>query len=552
MLNSFPIENTVLFYRVKALGTREVFIRKTSGLVRPFGAADLAVICAVMILVPVTATVNINWFWGFNPGADFVGSMLLALLATVLLCICYWAITLSMPRSGSDYVWFARIGHPALGFAWSLVYWYVVLLEAFIVGVTFMITFGLSSTFLVWGTLYNAPAMVDLATTLSSPVGSYILAFVVLSIYSLFAIWGHKLGKAILYVGWVSASVFFILLWVIMFTSNPATFAGKWNTLMSSYVTYQGVFDAAKSAGWAVTPITLTATLGSATFTFMLMAGTTAGVGTITGEIRTVNRSVPIAILISNLFAVVTWSLTAVGLTNATGYDWMMAMSWMWDNGSKYPLPWPPSMPLMAGILTYPNMALTFLLLATYLVGSIAVLWAFIMAFARYFFAWAFDRLIPTKFADVSSRFKTPHWAIAATWLLAVITAYLYAFTGFSNAFAAGSTVMVVLWGILACAIVIFPFTKWKTLLDQLPTFMRKRVGIPVISWVGVVTAIIMFYAAYGVALNPLLTPVTAPLTAEFSVGVFVLGVVIYYLAKWYNNRQGIDISLIFREVPPT
>ena len=104
----------------------------------------------------------------------------------------------------------------------------------------------------------------------------------------------------------------------------------------------------------------------------------------------------------------------------------------------------------------------------------------------------------------------------------------------------------------MACAVAIFPFTKWKTLLDQLPTFMRKRVGIPVISWVALLTAIILFYAAYGVATNPLLTGVAAPLTAEVSIGVFILGIVIYYVAKWYNNRQGIDISLVFKEVPPT
>ncbi len=535
------------------MSDKQVFIRKTSGLVRPFGTLDLALICTVLILAPVTTTVNINWFWGFNPGADFVSSLLVSLLATLPALHLLLGHNAVNAASGSDYVSFARTGRPALGFAWSLVYWYVVLVEAAIVGISFMITFGVSSALLTWGTLYNAPGLVNLATTFSSPVGSYILAFVILSIYCVFAILGHKLGRAILYTGWAFAIIFFVLMWGIMFTSNPAIFAGKWNSLMSSYVTYQGVLDAATSAGWATAPITLSATFASTTFTFMLMSGTVMGVGSVTGEIRSVNRSIPISILVSNVFAVIMWSLTALGEINATGYNWIISMSWMWDNGSpKYPLPWPPSMPLMLGVLTYPNIVLTFVVLAAYLLGSIAYLWACIMAFSRYFFAWAFDRLIPTKFADVSSRFKTPHWAIAATWLLSVITAYLYAFTGFSNAFAAGSTAMVLLWGILACAVVIFPFTKWKTLLDNLPTFMRKRVGIPVISWVGLITAVILFFAAYGVAVNPLLTPVTAPLTAELSIGVFILGLVIYYVAKWYNNRQGIDISLVFKDVPPT
>jgi amino acid transporter len=530
---------------------KSVFVRKTSGLVRPYDAKDTILIYTLIIFAILNTTVQFPWFLGFWPGSDLVGSLAFAMIPMGLLMICYWAIALAMPRSGSDYVWFARIGHPAVGFAWSLVYYYMLLVVGpltvcFTYGYTISISLG------TWGALYNAPGLVDAATWLNTPIGTFLVAFLLFSIYTGFAILGHKLGKALLYTGWVIQVIALVLMWVIMGTSNPAVFAGKWDAVMSQYTTYAAVFDTAKSAGWVLAPVTLGATLASVTFTFMLMSGAAQGAGTISGEIRNVNRSIPLALLFSNLIAFIIWAISYLAEVTATGYNWLVALSWMWDTGSKFPLPWAPSMPLMLGVLTYPNQMLTFVALGTFILANIAFAYILIVTISRYFFAWAFDRLIPTKFADVSSKYKTPHWALVATWLIAVVTAYAYAFVGFSNAFAAASTLMVLCYAVLALTVVVFPYTKWKTLLEQLPSFMRKKFGMPVISWVGLITAIILFYAAYAVAVNPLLTGTAAPLTAYLFGGLFVLGIIIYYVAKGYHARQGIDLALVFKEVPPT
>ena len=533
------------------LAEKSVFVRKTSGLVRPYGATDTTLIYTLIIFAILNTTVQIPWFLGFWPGADIVGSLAFALIPQALTCICYWAIATLMPRSGTDYVWFARITNPPIGFGWGLVMYYMFIPAGFM---TVCYTYGytISISLGVWGTMYNAPGLVDIATWLNTPMGSFAIAAVLMTIYAAIAIIGHKLGKALLYAGWVIQMIALVLLWVILGTGNPTIFAQKWNLLMSSYIPYEGVIELAKSAGWVLTPTTIGATIASVTFTYMLMAGAAMGAGTISGEIRNVSKSVPIALLLSNIFAFIIWSLCAITEMNATGPTWLTAFAWMWDNSPKYPLPWPPSMPLMLGIMTYPNQMLTLVTLGTFILANIAFAYILIMVIARYFFAWAFDRLIPTKFADVSARFKTPHYALIATWVISMITAYFWTFVGFSNFFAATSTLMVLLYALVGVTVFIFPFTKWKTMMDQLPRFMRVKVGIPVISWVGLVTAIILFYAAYGVATNPLLTGVAAPLTAYLFGGIFILGIVIYYVSKWYNARQGIDISLIFKEVPPT
>jgi amino acid transporter len=205
----------------------------------------------------------------------------------------------------------------------------------------------------------------------------------------------------------------------------------------------------------------------------------------------------------------------------------------------------------MLGIATYPNQMLSLVALGTFDFANIAFVYVLLLCTSRYFFAWAFDRVMPTKLADVNSRFKTPHWAIIATMAVLYISAIAFTYYGFSNWFGAGATLMVLLFGAVACTVAIFPFTKWRTLLDQLPTFMRIRVGIPIISWVGLLTAIIMFYSAYTVTINPLMTS-NINLTAYWVVLFLALGIAGYYVSKWYNARQGIDISLVFKEVPPT
>lgn len=513
---------------------------------------DTTLIYTLIIFSILNTTLQFPWFFGFWPGADLVGALAFAMIPMGLLMVCYWAIALAMPRSGSDYVWFARTTHPAIGFSWSLVYWYM-LMAVGPLTVCFTYGYTISAALVAWGTLYNAPGLVTFATWLASTDGSFAFALVLILIYSSFAILGHKAGKALLYSSWVIQIFALILMWYLLGTTDTAVFTAKWNTLMSQYTTYEGVFETAKSAGWVLAPISLGATLSSVTFTFMLQSGAAQGAGSISGEIRNVNRSIPVALLFSNVFAFIIWSLSALTEIHATGYDWLIALSWLWDNvPAKFPLPLPPSMPLMLGIVTYPNQMLTLVMLGSFVLANMAFAYILLVTVSRYFFAWAFDRLIPTKFADVNARFKTPHFALIATMIVTAITAVLFAYVGFSNFFAASSTLMVLCYAVLACTVVVFPFTKWKSLLDQLPTFMRKRVGMPLISWIGLVTAIILFYAAYAVTVNPLLTGTAAPLTAELFGGIFVFGIIVYYISKWYNNRQGIDISLIFKEVPPT
>jgi amino acid transporter len=530
---------------------KEVFIRKASGLVRPYGALDVTLIYTLIIFAILNTTLQLAWFHGFWPGADLPIGCLVGLIPTLLVAFAYWAIAVSMPRSGCDYVWFARVTHPAIGFGWSLVYFYMYLCAAF---VTICFTYGytISMALVAWGMLYNAPNLVSIGTWLQSTTGSFVFALVIMIIYCILNILGYKIAKAILYAGWIIQAIALIAMWYILGSITPTTFAAKWDSLMSNYVTYDGVFKLSESAGWSFTPISFGPTFSSVAFTFMLLSGAAFGAGTISGEVRDVSKSVPIGLILSNLFSCAIWSICDITLLHATSYKWFSAISWLWASGSaEYPLPFPPSMPLMIGIAAYPNTSIGLLALTTFVLANIAFPYVTLMTAARYWFAWGFDRLMPTKLAEVSTRFKTPHYAIIVTTIIAIISGFLFAFLGFANWFAAVSTVMVLCYAVIALSVAIFPYTKWRTLLDTLPKFMRARIaGVPAITIISAVGAIILFYAAYAVSVNPLLTA-NANLAAILFGSIFVGGIILYYIGKAYWAKKGIDITLGFKEIPP-
>ena len=551
-MKTFIYVTAAAIYEENPMEVKTVFIRKTSGLVRPFGATDATLIYTLIIFAILNTTLQFPWFYGFWPGADLNVALAFALIPTLLVAVVYWCLAVAMPRSGSDYVWFARIVHPAVGFGWSAVYFYMYLCAGFIT-VCFTYGYTTSMTLVVWGMLYNAPGLVSLGTWFQSTEGSLLFGLVLMVVYGALTMLGHKTAKALLYAGWIIQSIALVLLWAILGTANPTTFAPKWDTLMSKYITYEAVFKTAESAGWTLTPVTLGATLSSVAFTFMLLSGAAMGAGTISGEIRNVNRSVPIALFLANIFSFIIWTLCNIAEISAVGVNWLSAISWVWCNKPDvYPLPFPPSMPLMLGIVCYPNQSLSLLVLGTFVLANIAFAFVLLMTAARYWFAWSFDRLVPTKLAEVNDRFKTPHYALAVSTVIAMITAFLFAYLGFAAWFAAVSTLMVLSYGVVALTTVVFPFTRWKGLLDTLPKFMGKRIaGVPAISIISAITALILFYAAYAVAVNPLLTA-NAGLAALLFGSIFIAAIVIYFVSKVYHSRQGIDITLQFKEIPPT
>ena len=98
---------------------QDVFIRTSSGLTRQISARD-ALMYSAMNPGLLYALVYIVWAPAFYPGAH-MGIGVLAVLLIFPVAGLYWYFSVSMPRSGGEYIYVSRVLHPSLGLFSSFV-----------------------------------------------------------------------------------------------------------------------------------------------------------------------------------------------------------------------------------------------------------------------------------------------------------------------------------------------------------------------------------------------------------------------------------------------
>ncbi|MGA2460095.1 MAG: hypothetical protein ABSF82_01580 [Candidatus Bathyarchaeia archaeon] len=99
-------------------------------------------------------------------------------------------------------------------------------------------------------------------------------------------------------------------------------------------------------------------------------------------------------------------------------------------------------------------------------------------------------------------------------------------------------------------------------LYELIPQSMRKKFGIPLISILGIIWLVFvipvfflyviwpLLATAYGVHLADVITFAVSQGWTTFA-AITIAGIIIYYAARWYNAKRGIDLSLLFKSVPP-
>jgi amino acid transporter len=535
------------------------FVRDATGLVREYGALDTLLFASVFVFALVFTITQFAWFYGNTLGADLTGSLLLAAVPFAFLMLTYWAIGVIMPRTGNDYVWVGRILHPSIGFTWGMVYVLIVFLSAFIGAGTGPLSFAVSSIVSVAGLLGNSASLTNLGGFLGGAQGTLEVMILLTLIVAAFTIFGSKLIKAFLYTTWVFAIVGMIIMWYILSTTSNATFQANWNSLIaqgnSSY-TYNGLQSAAASNAPFTSAIGFGGIIAALPLAFLFLFGGNYA-NAFAGEIRNVKKSLPIALFLSLLLGLCYWILTSTLTLNTVGFNWITTVGHGWANGGSstgvpsYPLPYQPTQPLFLAVAAYPNTLLIDLMFFTYIIGSLGPVFAYFWIPSKYLFAWSFDRVIPSKFADVSSRFHTAWVAVLATMVIGIIGEYVYSILGYSSYFSMGTVLWGISYTIPGLALTIFPFVK-KDLFASAPGWMGKKIGgLPLLTVVGLITTIGFAVVGYIAFTSTVVNSVPVNVTAEVVGVTIILGFAIFYASKWYHKRQGLDVSMALKEIPP-
>lgn len=155
---------------------------------------------------------------------------------------------------------------------------------------------------------------------------------------------------------------------------------------------------------------------------------------------------------------------------------------------------------------------------------------------------------MPSWMADVDERFNAPLKSIILITILSGIGVIMYAYLPILSLVDV-TVAFEISYAIFALSVALMPFLR-RELFETAVIVKRRILGIPVISLIGFSTFGFLVYITYITWGNPVLLPINLP-TILSLVFMYGSGFAIYYIAKLINLRKGIDVGLVFKEIPP-
>jgi len=232
------------------------------------------------------------------------------------------------------------------------------------------------------------------------------------------------------------------------------------------------------------------------------------------------------------------------------GFDFYQDVNASWlatyTNGSALPIfPYPV---MMAGWLVNNQIfqVILILLMSLWFFSWVGTLF---LSSTRVIFAAAFDRILPDGAAQVSEKRRVPVWSLVLMLLPAVGLGALYSYNSTFHTYTLDATLVIaVTYLFSAIAVVILPWRK-PDLWAASPASRLKVAGVPVVPAAGLITIGLLGFCLYEWLSNNTYA-VNNHGSLVYMGAMYVLALVIYLVARVVRSRQGIDLSLINKEIP--
>ncbi|MGA2972251.1 MAG: amino acid permease [Candidatus Bathyarchaeia archaeon] len=522
----------------------ELYTRKSSGLVRTVSTSH----AFIANLVGMGILVNIFWVVFASasyPGADLTATVFTGLAVNVLVAYVYWMLSTSMPRTGGDYVWVGRIIHPSIAFMVNALF--VVLMVTW-AGVFpfFNSAYNLQILFTNLSLTTGNPAFASIATALTDTNTIFIVSMATVALVVLTMLLSTKTIFRIVIALFALQAVIYVIFMGMMVTTSHAAFVAGFNAKSGTTV------DAIVKGGTGIlgSPITFTAGQTAIGLVYTMTsyigyANSAYFAGEMKGDPR---KSQGIAIFATPiLFSGLIYALYA-SLYNVFGHDFLVAASVLWVNG-KSPLPSIPSPAFLISYITG-NPILAMLIPLALVLNNFGFAMVYFFVPTRNIFAWAFDRVIPTKFASVDKR-GVPIYAVIVYALIAFFSVYVTVYTGWFNYLYYANFGWWIAVAIVMFAAAIFPFRR-KDIFSSSPKIVTIKVGsIPVLTIVGVVGIFASLFISYSTILPSYNGFPINPLYVVSMVFVMLAALAIYTISYFYQKSRNVPVELAIKELPP-
>jgi APA family basic amino acid/polyamine antiporter len=533
-----------------------LFLRKATGLVRGWSVRDSMIYACLSTNVVTLGLVEFA-YQDAIPNSQLLTGVLISGVWVSFLVIAYSGLVVTIPRAGGDYVWQSRILGSGLGFVMAATgWWFILWLWAPIYGSV------LSEEFFqpLWATFNSASGAAWFATS----NGTFVVTLITIGVAGVLVSLGMSGYAKVQKWCFLGGLVGMLIMVIIMLVVSRNTFISSFNTETAKLFGFKNgyagtIADAgSKAIGYTPSPFGVAGDFGQSMLLVpMLMFyllwpnwGTT-----LYGEIRGASDFKRVfSGMFFGLWTTVLLSVILLALfAKFFGFNFYQDVNALWiDNAygtaSAHALPIFPYPVLLVSWAVH-NQAFQVILILLMSLWFFAWVGTLFLSSTRVIFAAAFDRILPDGAAQVSEKRRVPVWSLVLMLLPAIGLAALYSYNSTFHTYTLDATLVIaVTYLFSAIAVVILPWRK-PDLWAASPASRLKLLGVPIVPAAGVITIGLIGYClyewlsnnAYGINNNDSLIYMGA---------MYVLALVIYIAARVIRSRQGIDLSLINKEIP--
>ena len=480
-----------------------------------------------------------SFFPNGNPGGDVVVATGLFLIVALLEAYIYYRMIPAVGRTGGDYVWMSRnIG------AWIptiLIYGFLFTGFPFIaISLNWMFTLALAPSISTIAVVTGNMGLTSAASSLTTPAFLAAVSIVIMIVLTTVNVVSPARSYWLIAVFAAIGTIGMIIIGLVFVTNGPSGVQSSVSAvLQQNNATYTGIASQYTGSRLDFGAIVLL-------FPYLMFAlpyfNNTAAFG---GELKNIKKSALYGTVLAVIGGGALLMIFLQMYYSYLGFNFAMQAPLSWPS-ALYSAGVAPNMLTIATMAASNNQALMWIMNICFAVWYLAATQQTILADSRYILAMSFDGILPRRLAGVSDRFHTPIVSILLVFIITVPLILFASYTSWLSEFvtsAEGS-----LWfAFIGITAIVYGWKK-RADLKNASTWLRLA-GLIVMVFFAYITYQYLVLPYYG--LNWASPSPTMWISLGLVLGIWIIGAIAYPAAKWYFKKQGLDFSLVFKELPP-
>jgi len=527
---------------------RGLYVRQSSGLIREFRPADVFVFNTLGYALGLVLMVVPTFMAALWPEQNVLLVVTIGTVLTLANAAMYGYLAGTMPRSGGEYVYLSRVVHPALGFTanWGFTWSQFLGLGLYS---AFAVNFGIAIALATLGNAIGNDTLINWSVDVSGDWPVFLIGTGILLLVLLVLSLNTRVIRNIFMIAFIPALLGTFVTLGVLFTTSKDEFAAKFNAFMAERAdgqTYQGLLDQASSAGFSIGDATFAGALLALPIGYWIYIGFTYS-AYIGGEVKQAAKTQPRMILATLLFAFGVYLLAFWRYYDVVGQDFTNSVVFLGDDAG---IPVAPVLNFFVGIMTG-STVLNVIMGVSFILWNVLLLFVIAMICTRNIFAWSFDGVTPRQLATVGERTHAPWAAALLITAIAIVLLALYVFTSFFTIVVNYIVIFSIAFWLASFAAILLPYRR-RDLFEQAPEAVKRKIlGIPVMTLLGVLNLVLFTLILYSSFDTPAFSGPTGNRSIAFVVGIYVSGFVLYFISRAVRRQRGVDLDLLYKEIPP-